>query len=362
MYPGVRIDALDSTTVVFSFGSLPAVKFEQLLPQEFDWLMSHAGPSLRQNGIAPEQVSAELPRFAHLEQELQQAGFARASRPPQPDISMESASSEISDIQARGLDGLNTLRRRRQAAVAVRGISRSSLAVIRILAASGVENFIIDDDRAAATSDLYADPYYPRNYSDRRSAVVAMLGTNFPRANVLSSQVSPTVALVCSDDEYDYNASALLSAFSVPHLNVLVNHLHVGIGPFVIPTISPHLCCYGVPQLSSPRPSDSSRATTWEDLAEGGTVLSEASEGAGIHVAAARAVMAAGMSAQEILNFIDGFVPSTARSVLECGRFNPAPRLHVLEADESCVCSAETLVAGAGMAGAGIAETDFSNN
>lgn len=361
IYPGVRFIPIDSSTITVTFGTLAPLTFEQLLPKEFDWLMSQAGQkNSAEKLITPTRVSG-----AHsLRKALINSGFARAQPPELTTASLGEYETEFAILQAQGYNGRALLKRRQQSSIAFRGLNQVALCLIRTLAASGFRHFIVDDSRPAAATDLWADPLYPRDYDTRAEAVNAMLKGSYPHAAVVSENVAPSVAVLSCEDDYDFLGSALFGSFDVPHLNVLSGGHGVAIGPFVVPEHSPSLCCYDqeklrkiaygeraivhqadVPEASGvladdPRPSGpQAGGAQVRALGNSATVRSRRLQNSGISLNATTAEMASVLAAQEIVGFVDGLMPVTVGTVLYCDSGHVLPVQQQVPLDHGCLCA-----------------------
>lgn len=332
IYPGVQFAPTSASTIVVNFGALPTVRFEHLLPEEFEWLMSCSGTS----SLPAQALSAHRSTgIAHMRSALIRGGFARATPPSLASGGAIEWEPELSALQSQGKNARRVLHQRHHTAIAIRGLTRVTLSIIRTLAASGFRHFIVDDDRPVAATDLWADPLYPRDQDSRSQAVGEMLKAFYPNAAVVSQNVAPAVAILSSEDSYDFAGSALFGAFDVPHLNVLGSGQNIVVGPFVLPGVTPNLCCYDQEVLGGlpggfPQSSQSSLVTVKSGhLAE-----------SGMCVGAATAEMASVLAAQEIVAFIDGNELVSAHGVLTCKATERLPHKQAIPLDDSCLCAA----------------------
>lgn len=262
---------------------------------------------------------------------LLRPGPARARR-VRPDLRPEALAHGL--VRADG-DGVEAVRRRSRATVAVLGLGRAGSAVATTLAVAGVGTLLLDDERAPGPEDVAAGP-------DRAAALAGVLRRLAPRARVrvprspgrLLADPPDAVVTVAADAPDPATALTLLGA-DLPHLPVVTREADALVGPFVRPAR------VGDPPLPCLRCLDLHRAAAdpaWPVvLAQ--LVAPRAGAGAA-EPPAALAVVAGGLAAAEVLAHLDGGAPRTAGAQYEIAVPAVAPRLRRWAAHPDCGCAA----------------------
>lgn len=267
------------------------------------------------------------------------AGLLRPStsraRRVRPDLRPEALAHGLA--RADG-DGVDPVRRRAAATVAVAGLGRAGTAVATTLALAGVGTLLLDDPRPTGPEDLVPAGDGP----DRATALAAALRALAPRTRVRTGRAlatlladPPDVVVTAASDAPDPATALALLGADVPHLPVVTREADALVGPFVRPAPS------GGPPLPCVRCLDLHRAAAdpaWP------TVLAQlVAPGPGDAAAeppAALAAVVGGLAAAEVLAHLDGGAPRTAGAQYEVPVPSVAPRLRRWAAHPECGCAA----------------------
>lgn len=249
-------------------------------------------------------------------------------------------------------DGVEAVRRRARATVAVVGLGRAGAGLAGTLAVAGVGTLVLVGPRAAgrghpagggrAGSGAGTGTGDGARAPDHAAAVAAAVRGAAPRARVrivpdpagLLADPPDVVVTVATDVPDPATALTLLGA-DLPHLPVVTREADALVGPFVRPARP------GDDPLPCVRCLDLHRAAAdpaWP------VVLAQLVEprprGAVTEPPAALAAVAGGLAAAEVLAHLDGGTPRTLGAQYEIPVPSVAPRLRRWAAHPECGCAA----------------------
>jgi hypothetical protein len=329
--PGIRFDWHDNHTLTMHLSGKPSLRFEQLTPEEHDWLRALSGPA-RTDSHTPHPHTEGI---NYLRKQLISKGFAHSQKPRESlDIEPHQMHSEALDIQSRGLDVRQTLRRRERATVLIHGINRISLEVMKRLAQSGITRFIIEPGPVPLPIEWLTDLHHdltvagvtelaPQEPEYLRNAITRYLTAANANAEILPDTNKPTVAFVyhpvyCSTSSQTLSlVRAHLMGSGLPHLLAHFDGRSVQVGPFVIPDLtSPDHC--GVHPREAPAQPGACTAVI--------------------------AQLSASVAAGQLIRFVEGYIPATAHGRIEFDIHSLIPRHAPLHEHNDCLCPVQALI------------------
>jgi bacteriocin biosynthesis cyclodehydratase domain-containing protein len=149
-------------------------------------------------------------------------------------------------VHADAGDGWELLAARAQRVVEIRGAGRTGAALATALAAAGVGQVDLIDDRPVAVADVGPAGAVLSDVGSSASAAVlraqrALSGPEPPLAAAPAS--GPDLAVLVHGSAADSTEAAALVSAGLPHLAVVVRERGVLVGPLVLPGRSPCLRC-----------------------------------------------------------------------------------------------------------------------
>lgn len=340
LFPGVTLESKDCATIELRYGSMPSLRFVDLNPSEHAWLMSLVSPAWETDTskiqLATESDLAGQRGIAIISKALIDARYAtqesvdRANKAIPTELAFESLAQ-----RANAIDSHAVLSARTRAIVAVKGINLITLEMIRVLALSGIRNFLVDDSRPANSVEFCAVAGFGTEANTRAAATEHYLLQVAPNAKVLKLAHEPHVAITTCTTTRDELDAAALTTHGIATLQVWHSQGTPVVGPFNIPEMTPCIAC----QNSA---SGLSSAMT---MAHNSRPLHTAGDpGLPIFVphAASIATLCGTLAASQILTFIDGEVPSSTHTVFHANQQQPGFTSVPLEYDGSCLCMTPT--------------------
>lgn len=316
IFNGVQFQQHSTTSVKVSFGELPPLLVQDLLPKEIIWLRNRISGSQSENpsSVGDDCAFRDVPTISvrsqnKLETILVRGGFAQRDTRYSDELTPPEL-AEYAALTARKLPATKCLEKRRETVVAVYGINRVSLAILRVLCASGVSKFVIDDREPFDAVDLLSDLHYPGIGPTRAQSVEAMLRKIAPGAMVLSPHNYVSFGILSNTRQSDFVTSTYMSIHSLPHLVVTPHGGSTIVGPMLDIYAKHELSCFASElgmedELDSGEvPSDFTSRITKTPLFSS---VDASSIGA--------------FAAGQILNYLDGVHPVTAstRAVFQHG-------------------------------------------
>ncbi|GIG35229.1 thiamine biosynthesis protein ThiF [Cellulomonas pakistanensis] len=265
---------------------------------------------------------------------------ARARR-VRPDLVPEALAHGLT--RADG-DGVDSVRRRSRATVAVVGLDRAGTTAASTLALAGVGGLLLDDPRPLGPADV-AGPVAARRTvdgaTDRATAVVDGLRRLAPRTRVhvrrgLGAVLAerPDAVVTASAGATDPASALALLGADLPHLPVVTREADALVGPFVRAAADdralPCLRCLDLHRADAD--------PAWPVVLA--QLVAPGADGHAPGVPAALAAVAGGLAAAEVLAHLDGGSPRTAGAQYEVPVPSAEPRLRRWAAHPACGCAA----------------------
>lgn len=334
LLPGTRVIPLDSTAVEVRLGARPSLRFFDLSPGQHAWLLGLVGPPQSPPPIDQRPVSRRP--YPQLAAALRTAGLTQPDRTPtapghvwDPLLTTEAAA-----LTARELDGRTIAKQRAQTVVAVQGVSRTTIAALKTLAAGGIRYFVVHDDRVPDRLEFAHEGPEFQTAASRAAAVHSYFARTMPQCIVLSQHTAVDVVLVNFEEVINPLVTAGLQAQEIAHLITTATATQITVGPFVIPGQTGCGNCVALAQIPASQRTDfiefSAQITT---RAAQGLALPAAQSAAGAQVAG-------GLVGGQILAYLDGLVPALTTSLAAVDQVAPVPRLTPWQAHPQCACLA----------------------
>jgi bacteriocin biosynthesis cyclodehydratase domain-containing protein len=193
-------------------------------------------------------------------------------------------------------DGWELLAARAQRVVEIRGAGRTGTALATALAAAGVGQVDLIDERPVTPADVGPAGAVLSDVGNSPSAAVlraqtALRGPEPPLTAVPAS--GPDLAVLVHGSAADSTEAAALVTAGLPHLAVVVREHAVLVGPLVLPGRSPCLRCLDLQRAD--------RDPAWP------RVLAQLTAGrSGVPEETASALLAASLAALQVLGHLDG--------------------------------------------------------
>lgn len=317
-----------------------AVRVSGLTPEQSDHLLRIGDRTL--DAWLPPDALERLARLGLLRPQRERAPQVPAAAEPEA-RGYGLACGAVADADGAGADGarggpvadgVDLVRRRARATVAITGLDRLGLTVAGTLAAAGVGGLLLDDARLVRQGDVGAG-FRTADVGRARARVAAdLVRAQSPDVRLRRSpRRAPDVVVTVTTDVTDPGTALDLLSGDVPHLPVVVREGDALIGPFVDP---------GPAGLGAPcvRCVDLHRADAdpaWPAvLAQLGSRDRRGEPGP----PAALATVAGGLVAAEVLAHVDGRVPRTRGAQYEIPLPGLEPRIRRWAAHPSCGCAA----------------------
>lgn len=276
---------------------------------------------------------------------LRAAGLLRPPRPRarrvRPDLEPEALAHGLTRTDG---DGVESVRRRSRATVAVVGLDRAGTTVASTLALAGVGALLLDDPRPLGPADV-AGPVAARDAvagTARAAAVADGLRRLAPRVRVRAPRGlgalladPPDVVVTASAGATDPATALTLLGADLPHLPVVTREADALVGPFVRPAapadgVLPCLRCVDLHRADAD--------PAWPVVLA--QLVAPGAGGCAPGPPAALAAVAGGLAAAEVLAHVDGGAPRTAGAQYEILVPSAEPRLRRWAAHPACGCAA----------------------
>jgi hypothetical protein len=272
---------------------------------------------------------------------LAHAGLVRAarSRPPRT-VARLVPEVAAADLTAGDGDGVDVLRRRARATVAVVGLDRVGTAVAVTLAASGVGTLQVEDAGEVRAGDVGAGVSAADVGRARAEVVPELLRGLAPGVRVRRpGQSSPDVVVTVAAGATDPGTALDLLGADVAHLPVVVREADAAVGPFVVPTVPGG----DAPPQPCVRCVDLHRAAVdpaWPVVLAQLTARPRPGTATAPGAPAVLSAVTGGLAAAEVLAHLDGHAPRTLGAQYEIPLPEVEPRLRRWAAHPDCGCAA----------------------
>jgi hypothetical protein len=272
---------------------------------------------------------------------LARTGLVRDARPRPPRTAArlvpEAAAADLTTAEG---DGVDVLRRRARATVAVVGLDRVGTTVATTLAASGVGTLQLEDAGEVRAGDVGAGVSAGHVGRERAEVVAELLRGLAPGVRVRRpGQSSPDVVVTVAAGAADPGTALDLLGADVAHLPVVVREADAAVGPFVVPAGRGA----GAPPLPCVRCVDLHRAAldpAWPVVLAQLTARPRPGTATAPGPTAVLATVAGGLAAAEVLAHLDGHAPRTLGAQYEIPLPEAEPRLRRWAAHPDCGCAA----------------------
>ncbi|VTR76514.1 ThiF family adenylyltransferase [Cellulomonas hominis] len=306
-----------------------AVRIRGLTPDQAERLL----------GTGDRALDASLPR--PVLDGLAAAGLVRSPRARPPRVAGRLAPELLgADLTSGEGDGVEALRRRAGATVAITGLDRVGVAVATTLVASGVGTLQLDDPGDVRPGDVGGGVTADHVGLRRDQVVTDLVRALAPSVRVRRpGQASPDVVVTVAAGATDPGTALELLGADVAHLPVVVREADAAVGPFVVPVA---LAPAGRP-LPCVRCVDLHRAAldpAWPVLLAQLTARDRPGRPAVVGASAVLAAVAGGLAAAEVLAHLDGHAPRTLGAQYEIPLPEAEPRLRRWAAHPDCGCAA----------------------